>query len=109
MFRIPYLTPNNAICKVMISDGIEDGHEVEKVIYNGDCFFMQATKRVQNSEGLWVPLAGLVQIKGDICPDLHVISGTCEVNGSEAFVCRGRKSRNPDGSVHHTLIELGVE
>lgn len=107
--KIPYLTPNNATCKIVISDGIVDGHENTKTIYEGKCFFSQAAKRVQNNEGIWVPLAGTIQIEGDIAPDLLVISGTASVNSSEEFTCRGTKRRNPDGSIHHTFIELGVE
>ena len=107
--KIPYLTPNNAQCRVELANGIVDGHEDVKIVYEGPCFFSQSSKRVQNKEGLWVPLAGTVQIQGDIAPDMLVITGKCSVNGSETYICRGTKRRNPDGSIHHTFIELGVE
>lgn len=107
--KIPYLTPDNSRCRVELADGIIDGHENTRIVYEGPCFFSQSSKRVQNKEGLWVPLAGTIQIAGDIAPDLIVITGKCSVNNSEAFICRGTKRRNPDGTVHHTLLELGVE
>lgn len=107
--KIPYLTPNNARCRVELADGIVDGHENIKIAYEGPCFFTQETKRVQNKEGSWVPLAGAVQIKGDIAPDMLIITGKCSVNDSEAYTFRGTKRRNPDGTVHHTYLELGVE
>lgn len=107
--KIPYLTPSNSRCRVELADGIIDGHENTRIVYEGPCFFSQSSKRVQNKEGLWVPLAGTVQIAGDIAPDSIVITGKCSINNSEAFTFRGTKRRNPDGSIHHTFLELGVE
>ena len=105
--KLPYVFQNN-VKRVTITNGtgeIEDGCEVYNTIYEGPCNFSQSSKRVQNAEGLWVPLVGVIHIQGDIDKNSDVISCNVELNGN-SYKGRGHKVRNPDGSINHTYIAL---
>jgi hypothetical protein len=105
--KLPYLWQDN-IDNITVTNGkgeIEDGHEVYKTIYTGPCNFSQTSKKIQNKEGLWVPLAGVIHIKGDIDTTSDVISCKVNINGNE-YRGNGHKIRNPDGSINHVRIDL---
>ena len=92
------------ICIVEIS---EEGEEVVKATWEGLCNFSESNKRVQNSKGLWVHLSGIVHVKGDIFPDIPVISnGYVIFNGQKINISNATRPRNPDGTVNHTRLEL---
>ena len=93
--------------EIVIIDGInEDGTEKEVVRKNIKCNYSETTKRVQNSEGLWVPLSGVIHFKGDICPDIANPTGYVILFGKEITISNYSRLRNPDGSVNHTKLEL---
>lgn len=103
---LPYCWLDNETCTVEVrTNEIEDGHQVVKTMYDGPCNLSQAEKRIQNKEGIWVPLAGIIHIKGDIAPDLLVFDCTVTMGGQK-FVGAAKKLRNPDGSTNHTYIAL---
>ena len=85
-----------------------DGHEKIISEYEGPAYYSPSSKRVQNSEGVWIALAGFVYLKQDICPDLIEFSGKVKINNSQFYQFRGMKSLNPDGSVNHVKLEVAV-
>lgn len=104
--KLPYCFKDNATAEITNGKGeVQDGHEIFSAIYSGPCNFSQSTKRIQNKEGIWVPLAGVIHIKGDIDPEHDVVSCRVSINGN-TYHGDGHKVRNPDGSINHTLIEL---
>lgn len=103
---LPYLWHDNATVTVAVRNGeIEDGHEVTTELYSGPCNLSQTEKRVQDKEGVYIPLAGIIHIKGDIAPDLVTYDCTVSINGQE-YAGEAKKLRNPDGSINHTRIVL---
>lgn len=107
--KLPIFLPNNCNVTIQISNGeIEDGHE--KIIgeYSGPAYYSPSSKRIQNSEGIWIALAGFVYIKEDICPDLIEFSGKVRINNSQFYQFRGMKSFNPDGTTNHIKLEVAV-
>lgn len=104
--KLPYVWLDNVEITVTIrTDEIEDGHQVIKTVYKGPCNLSQTNKRVQNKDGIWIPLAGIIHIKGDIAPDLISFDCLVAVNESK-FNGTAKKLRNPDGSINHTEIFL---
>lgn len=44
---------------------------------------------------------------GDIAPEIKLLSGgEITINGIKYQIFAARRPRNPDGSVHHTTLEL---
>ena len=85
----------------------EDGAEAITNYWEGLCNFSESNKRVQNNKGLWVHLSGVVHIKGDIFPNVPVISnGYVIFNGQKINISKATRPRNPDGTVNHTRLEL---
>lgn len=85
----------------------EDGEEVVDKEWHGLCNFSETNKRVQNSKGLWVHLSGVVHIKGDIFPDVPLITkGYVIFNKQKINIWNASRPRNPDGTVNHTRLEL---
>lgn len=80
----------------------------EEVIaqWEGLCNYSESNKRVQNDQGLWVHLSGVIHIKGDIFPDHPVITGYVVFNGQKLTIAGATRPRNPDGSINHTRLEL---
>lgn len=93
--------------QVFVTDGI-DRYGEEKIVdtYIGKCNYSEATKRVQNSEGLWIHLSGVIHIKGDIFPNQSKVSGYVLLNGQKMIINSCTRPRNPDGTVNHTRLEL---
>lgn len=105
--KLPYVWLDNVdeITVTIRTDEIEDGHQVAKTVYNGPCNLSQTNKRIQNREGIWIPLAGIIHIKGDIAPDFISFDCLVDIKGSE-YNGTAKKLRNPDGSINHTEIFL---
>lgn len=105
--KLPYIWLDNVneITVTIRTDEIEDGHQVEKMIYSGPCNLSQTEKRIQNKDGIWIPIAGVIHIKGDIAPDYISYDCLVNVSGSE-YTATAKKLRNPDGSINHTEIYL---
>ena len=106
--KLPVIIMKNAKIEVLITNGeIEDG--TEKIIgtYEGMAQFSQTSKRVQNSEGLWVALAGKVYSDVEFCEGFE-FSGLIKINGSSFYHFSGRKLFNPDGSFHHIELEVNA-
>lgn len=92
---------------IVITGGVqEDGTEKEILRKNIKCNYQETTKRVQNSQGLWVPLSGVVRFKGDICPEISNPSGYVIINNQKIVISNYSRPRNPDGTVNHSRLEL---
>lgn len=69
--------------------------------------FSEKAKRVQDSDGRWVQLNGVVHVKGDILRDVPFIRAYCIVDGSQPrSIVSISRPRNPDGTINHTRLEL---
>ena len=75
--------------------------------WEGKVNFSEKAKRVQDANGRWVQLSGIVHVEGDILGDIPFIRGTCSIDGlvTRSIVSISRP-RNPDGSINHTRLEL---
>lgn len=85
----------------------EDGEPMSSLSLTGKCVFSEKAKRMIDGEGKQIELLGRVIIKGDIAPDLPSVSdGNISINGRTYEIHTGSRPRNPDGSVHHTMLEV---
>lgn len=107
--KLPYLdhwdvTP----CKITLFGGLDnDGAPMTVGAWSGRCNFSEKVRRIQNKDGQWVSLAGVLHMKGDILPGVVFSSGVVVVDGGQEHVIASySRPRNPDGSVNHTRIEL---
>lgn len=96
-------------CRVVLNGaGVsEDGAPMPGVTINAKCIFSERASRMIDADGKAIMLAGKAIIKGDIAPTLPTISdGTCTINGRDYEIFAGHRPRNPDGTVHHSELEL---
>lgn len=85
----------------------EDGEPMSALTKKGKCIFSEKAKRVIDSDGKQIELLGRVIIEGDIAPSLPSVSdGAISINGRTYEIHTGSRPRNPDGTVHHTLLEV---
>lgn len=71
------------------------------------CRFVEKTKIIISPDGRKVELIGKAILAGDIAPNIKKISGgEVTVNDSKYEIYQGSRPRNPDGTVHHTTLEL---
>lgn len=82
------------------------------------CRFVEKTKTIITADGQKVELVGKVILLGDIAPNIKkisggevsniitIIDGKEIVNESKYEIYQASRPRNPDGSVHHTTLEL---
>ena len=74
---------------------------------NQNCRFVEKTKVIISSDGRKVELVGKVILLGDIAPNIKKISGgEVIINDSKYEIYQASRPRNPDGTVHHSSLEL---
>lgn len=96
-------------CKVVLyEEGLsEEGGPSEALKLSSKCRFVEKTKVIISPDGKKTELAGIAVFVGDIAPSLTKISnGICQIGGAKYNIYGTRRPRNPDGSVHHTTLEL---
>lgn len=96
-------------CHVVLNGGgvSEDGAPTVGAEIRAKCIFSEHASRRIDQDGKAIMLAGKAIIEGDIAPMLPTISdGICTVNGRVYEIHAGHRPRNPDGSVHHSELEL---
>ena len=96
-------------CKVVLyEEGLsENGGPSIALEISSKCRFVEKTKVVISPDGKKIELVGIVVFVGDLAPSLAKISnGTCQIGGAKYNVFSSRRPRNPDGSIHHTTLEL---
>lgn len=96
-------------CKVEISSLSEDGEPKKVLSYSGKCIYSVKNKSAITKDGKQVTVVGKLLIKGDIAPkkkDEDLASGTVEINKQKYNICSVSRPRNPNGTVHHTTLEV---
>lgn len=100
---------NNECDVIIYQEGLsEEGEPLTSLnSKNQKCRFVEKTKIIINPDGKKVELIGKVILLGDIAPNIKKISGgEVIVNDSKYEIYQASRPRNPDGTVHHTSLEL---
>ena len=105
---IPKVLFNMPCTLVIYQEGIsEDGEPLEALTLETKCIFVDKAKQVMDAEKHIIRLEGQLILDGDIAPNISTLSsGTATVNGIEYKIYRCCRPHNPDGSIHHTEIEV---
>lgn len=101
MFRTP--------CHIVLNqEGFsEDGEQLACLELDLKCCFSEKRKQIMNAEKQIIYLEGSAVLLGDIAPALpNACTGTFTVAGVTYSIYSIKRPRNPDGSVHHTSLEL---
>lgn len=106
--KLPYLKfwDNTPITVSMTSGMDENGEEKVVGVFSGLCNYNQKNTTRLDADGQLVTLNGTVYMEGDIFPDLPYITGKVVVDGNEWNIYTASRPANPDGTIHHTKIEL---
>jgi hypothetical protein len=110
MKKLPF--PKNLAvtpCTVTLNgEGLdEDGAPVQSLSWSGKAIFSEKSRTTLTADKRLVTLEGKVIIEGDIAPNtVEIADGEVTVAGKKYMVYRCERPRNPDGSVHHTTLEL---
>lgn len=100
---------NNECDVILYQEGLsEEGEPLTSLdLKNQKCRFVEKTKVIISPEGKKVELVGKVILSGNIAPNIKKISGgEVIINDSKYEIYQASRPRNPDGSVHHTTLEL---
>lgn len=99
---------NNECDVVIYQEGLsEEGEPLTSLnLKNQKCRFVEKTKVIISSDGRKVELVGKVILLGDIAPNIKKISGEVIINDSKYEIYQASRPRNPDGTVHHSSLEL---
>lgn len=100
---------NNECDVVIYQDGLsEDGEPLTSLnLKNQKCRFVETTKIIISQDGKKVELVGKVILLGNIAPNIKKISGgKVIINNIGYEIYQASRPRNPDGTVHHTTLEL---
>ena len=102
--KIAFTTP----CHIVINqEGItEDGEPLKALELDAKCIFSEKARQIMNAEKKLVQLEGYIIIDGDIAPNILITDGTVIIYTKAYKIYRSERPRNPDGSVHHTKLEL---
>jgi len=110
--KYPKLVPDR-ICQtditvVIYGEGVsETGSPI--IVSNEElkCNYQDNAYTKLTAEQKIVTLSGKAYFNGDICPRQAIISGGyVEVHGVKRTIYKGTKSRNPNGTVNFTVLEL---
>lgn len=85
----------------------EDG--APEILLNADllCNYQDCAKTVLTAQQKKVEVSGVIFIPDDFIPDSPTISGGyVEIFGVRREIAKGRKARNPDGSVNYIELEV---
>ena len=100
---------NNKCDVVIYQEGLsEDGEPLTSLnLKKQKCRFVEITKIIISSDGKKIQLVGKVILLGDIAPNIKKRSGgQVIINEIEYEIYQASRPRNPDGTVHHTTLEL---
>lgn len=100
---------NNECDVIIYQEGLsEEGEPLTSLdLKQQKCRFVEKTKIIISPDGKKVELLGKVILLGDIAPNIKKISGgEVIVNDSKYEIYQASRPRNPDGTVHHTSLEL---
>lgn len=111
---------NNECDVKLYQEGLsEEGEPLTSLnLEKAKCRFVEKTKTIITADGQKVELVGKVILLGDVAPNIKkinggevsnivtIIDGKEIVNESKYEIYQASRPRNPDGSVHHTTLEL---
>ena len=100
---------NNECDVALYQEGLsEEGEPLTSLdLKNQKCRFVEKTKIILSPDGKKVELIGKAILLGDIAPSIKKISGgEVIINDSKYEIYQASRPRNPDGTVHHTSLEL---
>lgn len=109
--KYPKLVPLK-YCRTDIEVHIEDEDISEngsKAVFKfvGKCNYQDSVRRIYTSDKTYVEITGVCLFDGDIFPDLASIpGGYVLIDKNKRKIYKGSKSRNPDGTVNYTRIDL---
>lgn len=105
---IPKALFNTAYTATLFEKGIdEDGKKIVHSNISGKCIFSEKRKQIMNTEKQIIQLEGSVIVNGDIAPKLvEFANGTINIKNGNYKINRVMRPTNPDGTVHHTTLEL---
>ncbi len=110
--KYPNLVPD-CVCTTDISVKIyseeisEEGAPIIAFEADLKCNYQDSAKTVLTTEKKLVQIAGTAMFNGDIAPDVPALSGgEVVVFGVTRQIIRGVKSRNPDGTVNFTRLDV---
>ena len=110
MKKLPF--PNallNTRCTIKLNmEGLNEQGEPEAALtWEGKVIFSGNSRTIVTADKRIVSLEGRVIAKGDIAPNIVIITdGEVSVRGKTYKVYRSERACNPDGSIHHTVLEL---
>lgn len=89
-------------------EGVDNnGDAYDSVMIDTKCNYQDSAKTVLTAEKRLIQLSGVALFPGDIAPELPTISsGTLTVNKEQRTIFRGRKHRNPDGTVNYSELDV---
>lgn len=104
---VPFARSTDAVAQADC-DGIdEDGAPIEGARWSGRCNWQDATVERFGRMQAETEVRARLYIDGDAFPSVAIIAGgTVRAFGEERSIVSGRKARNPDGTVNHTVLEL---
>lgn len=100
---------NNECDVTIYQEGLsEEGEPLTSLkLKKQKCRFVEKTKIIISPNGKKVELIGKVILLGDIAPKIKKISGgQVRINEVGYEIYQSSRPRNPDGTVHHTTLEL---
>jgi len=108
----PKLVPDK-VCKTDITVKLyskeisEDGEPEVLLEQELKCNWQSKSRRVLSAEKVEIVITGTVYFNGDIAPSLSELAGgEVVIFGETRRIYQGTKSRNPDGSVNYTMLEI---
>lgn len=108
----PELVPKR-LCRTpiqleMLGDGVDPyGVPFPATPYKGLCNYQDEAHYILDDRKQKIEITGRALFNGDICPALPVISGgKAVIFGEVRHIAKGRKARNPDGTVNYTEVML---
>ena len=84
----------------------ENGDPKTAGFFKGLCCFSEKTSVRRDADGRLIQLSASLTTGRDIAPNLKVIEGSVLINGATYKIHKSSRGRNPDGTVHHTRLEL---
>ena len=110
--KYPCLIPKR-LCKVPVHICIESEELTEDggpiFLYKGEtlCNYQDSAKRVLTDQQKVVEISGTILIPGDLVPNVPAITGgKVRIFDADRRIVQGTKSRNPDGSVNYTRLDI---
>lgn len=84
----------------------EDGGAETVGAWSGKVNLSEKVRRVQDGNGQWIALSGVLHIEGDILPGVQFDNGEVVIDGVSRRIIFYSRPRNPDGTVNHTRVEM---